>query len=88
MSTAPAQAVDTYYVTTAELDQEHRPAEADPMLSAPIVAALEHTWDAIRARHADLPAVVMVLASGSDGGPGRVVKARSLCRYALGDQHQ
>ena len=41
MSTAPAQAVDTYYVTTAELDQEHRPAEADPMLSAPIVAALD-----------------------------------------------
>jgi hypothetical protein len=38
------------------------------------VAALEHTWNAIRARHGDLPAVVMVLASGSDGAPAGWLK--------------
>src|SRR4051812_38544067 len=40
-------------------------------LSAPVVAALEHAWAAIRSRHPDLPEVVVVLASGSVGtAPG------------------
>src|SRR4051794_31357657 len=40
-------------------------------LSAPVVAALEHAWAAIRAPHPDLPEVVVVLASGSVGtAPG------------------
>src|SRR3954471_21320376 len=40
-------------------------------LSAPVVAALEHAWAAIRTRHPDLPEVVVVLASGSVGtAPG------------------
>src|SRR3954471_14820008 len=40
-------------------------------LSAPVVAALEHSWAAIRSRHPDLPEVVVVLASGSVGtAPG------------------
>src|SRR5262249_33785605 len=41
---------------------------AEP-ISAPVLAALEHTWAAIRAHHPELPAVVVVLASGSDGAP-------------------
>ena len=51
-----------------------RPAEVDPLLSAPIVAALERAWATIRHRHPDLPAVVMVLASGSDGAPAGWLK--------------
>src|SRR4051812_18549649 len=40
-------------------------------LSAPVVAALEHAWAAIRVRHPDLAEVVVVLASGSVGtAPG------------------
>src|SRR5438270_13120623 len=40
-------------------------------LSAPVVAALEHAWAAIRSRHPDLPQVVVVLAAGSVGtAPG------------------
>ncbi|MDQ1678053.1 MAG: hypothetical protein QOF58_6655 [Pseudonocardiales bacterium] len=39
--------------------------------SSPLVRALELTWEAIRARHRELPAVVVVLASGSIGiAPG------------------
>jgi hypothetical protein len=42
-------------------------------LSAPMVAALEAAWAAIRVRHADLPAAVVVLASGTTGAaPGTV----------------
>lgn len=41
------------------------------VLSSRLVAALELTWDAIRARHSELPAVVVVLAAGSIGAaPG------------------
>lgn len=39
-------------------------------ISAPMVAALEGAWAAIRARHPEIPAVVMVLGAGSIGGPG------------------
>jgi hypothetical protein len=42
--------------------------------SAPILAALERAWSAIRRRHPDLPEVVMVLASGSDGAPAGWLK--------------
>jgi hypothetical protein len=38
-------------------------------LSAPVVAALEHAWHAIRTRHPQVPAVVIVLATGSIGAP-------------------
>ncbi len=37
-------------------------------LSAPMVAALERTWEAIRARHLEVPPAVVVVASGSDRG--------------------
>ena len=63
--------VDTYASTRTEIE---RPAEIDPLLSAPILAALERTWAAIRHRHPDLPQVVMVLASGSDGAPAGWLK--------------
>ena len=39
-------------------------------ISAPMVAALEAAWAAIRARHPEVPAVVMVLGAGSIGNAG------------------
>lgn len=63
--------LDAYVSTGTEIE---RPAEVDPLLSAPILAVLERTWTAIRHRHADLPHVVMVLASGSDGAPAGWLK--------------
>lgn len=39
-------------------------------ISAPMVAALETAWAAIRARHPQVPAVVMVLGGGSIGNGG------------------
>ena len=36
-------------------------------ISAPMVAALEGAWAAIRARHPEVPAVVLVLGAGSIG---------------------
>jgi hypothetical protein len=35
-----------------------------------VVAALEAAWSAIRRRHPDVPAAVVVVASGTDGRPG------------------
>lgn len=40
---------------------------AEGGFSAAIVAALEQAWAAIRARHPDLPAVVLVVGAGSAG---------------------
>ena len=68
-----ANVVDTYE-SSRGADDLDRPAAADPGLSAPIVAALERAWSAIRHRHPDLPRVVMVLASGSDGAPSGWLK--------------
>jgi hypothetical protein len=49
--------VDTYESTcTGEGD---RPAAADAVRSAPIVAALERAWDEIRSCHPHLPRVVI-----------------------------
>ena len=39
-------------------------------ISAPMVAALEGAWAAIRARHQEVPAVVLVLGAGSIGTAG------------------
>ena len=39
-------------------------------ISAPMVAALEGAWAEIRARHPQVPAVVMVLGAGSIGAAG------------------
>lgn len=38
-----------------------------PPASAPLVAALEASWAAIRARHPEVPAVVVVVGAGSGG---------------------
>ncbi len=58
---------------TTDLDLEiknERPTEAaGPLLSSAIVAALEATWAAIHSEHPEVPAVVIVLASGSIGVP-------------------
>ena len=39
-------------------------------ISAPMVAALESAWAAIRARHPEVPVVVLVLGAGSIGNAG------------------
>ena len=39
-------------------------------ISAPMVAALESAWAAIRVRHPEVPAVVLVLGAGSIGNAG------------------
>jgi hypothetical protein len=44
---------------------QNRPAEG---ISPRLVAALDQTWRAIRARHPDVPEVVIALGSGSDHG--------------------
>jgi hypothetical protein len=62
---------------TAAVDntcQNDRPTAVELVRSAPIVAALERAWDEIRSRHVDLPRVVMVVASGSDGAPAGWLK--------------
>jgi hypothetical protein len=41
-------------------------------ISAPMVAALEAAWSAIRGRHPELPAVVVVLGAESIGTAGRL----------------
>lgn len=41
---------------------------ASRLLGAPMVEALERAWAAIRARHPQVPAAVVVLASGTTGG--------------------
>ncbi len=59
-------------ITAVELDSTPRTI-LDDALSAPVVAALEATWSAIRARNPEVPAVVIVLASGTIGvKPGAV----------------
>jgi hypothetical protein len=45
-------------------------APADTVAASRLVAALEHTWTAIRGHHPDVPQVVIVVASGSDPGAG------------------
>lgn len=55
--------VDTY----SSIDDESQ------HLAGPLVAALERAWAAIRTRHPDVPAAVVVLGAGSLGvSPGRV----------------
>lgn len=46
-----------------------RPGDDGP-LSAPVVAALETAWTAIRTQHPQVPAAVIVVGAGS-GGPSR-----------------
>ena len=62
--------------SATEPDLNQNTAEAgttSSSLSAPVVAALEATWAAVQQRHADLPDVVLVLASGTVGvKPGSV----------------
>jgi hypothetical protein len=65
--------VDTY-ASTAGGEGTGRPAVVEAEVSAPIVAALERAWAAIRVRHPQVPPVVVVLASGSDGAPAGWLK--------------
>lgn len=64
-----AHDVDTY--TTTGIQRQEWP---EGTRSAPILATLEQAWAAIRRRHPEVPDVVMVLASGSDGAPSGWLK--------------
>lgn len=44
-------------------------AEAAEAISAPMVAALEAAWNAIRTRNPDVPPAVVILGAGSIGAP-------------------
>jgi hypothetical protein len=77
--TAPS--LDAYVTTPEQMTgtgsdaaHEDRPAVVDVTLSAPIVAALERTWHAIRTRHPDLPTAVVSSLPGSDGAPAGWLK--------------
>jgi hypothetical protein len=80
------RSVDTYE-STDDGPEADRPAAVDPMRSVPIVAALERAWASIRHRHPDLPQVVMVVASGSDGAPAGWLKLGHFAalRWQTGD---
>ena len=62
-------------------------AQSTP-ISAPLVGALEDCWAAIAKRHPDVPAAVIVVASGTDG---RASQARwghfAALRWVRGDAH-
>jgi hypothetical protein len=45
-------------------------AASDGPISGPMVAALEGAWSAIRERHPEVPAAVIVLGAGSIGAAG------------------
>lgn len=65
--TAPA--VDVPVVEVSAVVDAHVSTPDGP-ISSPMVAALEHAWAAIRARHPEVPAVVMMLGAGSIGNAG------------------
>ncbi len=69
MTEAVAQSLDTYGSTGPE---------SAGRISTPMVAALEQAWAAIRARHPDIPAVVVVLGEPSRSRPGSFTRTRSL----------
>jgi len=60
-----------------------------PVVTLPLVTAIEHTWSAIRERHPDVPPVVVTLGSGTLGERGQ----QRLGHFAAGrwqvgnDQH-
>lgn len=57
-----ATGIDTRMSTSGGVD-------GDAPISAPMVAALEGAWAAIRDRHPQVPAVVLLLGAGSIGSP-------------------
>lgn len=54
-------------MTGSEAVDAHVSTPGGGAISAPMVAALEAAWTAIRARHPDVPAAVLVLGAGSTG---------------------
>src|SRR5882757_8128236 len=48
----------------------------DETISTPMVEALETAWATIRARHADVPAAVVILGAGSIGAPRGMLTLR------------
>ncbi|GLY97643.1 hypothetical protein Acsp02_48970 [Actinoplanes sp. NBRC 103695] len=60
--------------TLAEIPNLTRTCQEPVFTSAGLVAALEAAWDAIRARHPEVPAVVLVVGSGSPTKPNANMK--------------
>jgi hypothetical protein len=60
-----------------------------PVVTLPLVTAIEHTWSAIRDRHPDVPPVVVTLGSGTLGERGRARLGHFAAgRWQVGDdQH-
>jgi hypothetical protein len=56
-------------IAAATVDAHVSTHDQDGPISAPMVAALEAAWAAIRVRHPELPAVVLLLGAGSIGSP-------------------
>jgi len=63
-TTDDSRTIDTYVSQVAVMQA----------ISSPMVAALEQAWADIRARHDDLPDVVVVLAAGSIGAPAGTLR--------------
>jgi hypothetical protein len=75
-------------VDAAPLVDAHVSTVGEGPISAPMVAALENAWAAIRARHPQVPAVVMVLGAGSIGTAGGLRLGHfAAMRWADPDQH-
>jgi hypothetical protein len=62
--------------------------ESGGAISAPMVAALEGAWAAIRSRHPEVPAVVMVLGAGSIGATGGALKPGHFAAMRWADPDQ
>lgn len=43
-------------------------SQTQGVIAGPLITALEHAWGAIRARHPEVPAAVLITGSGSDAG--------------------
>jgi len=59
---------------TAPADEGSRTCQNEPFTSAGLVGALESAWTAIRARHPQIPAVVIVIGSSVAPKPGEAPK--------------
>ncbi|MGD9527437.1 MAG: hypothetical protein AB7V44_11675 [Pseudonocardia sp.] len=74
--------------TAPQADSTTGDAGGDGAINAPMVAALEAAWAAIRARHPQVPAVVLLLGAGVDRRGGGVAAVGALRGDALARQSQ
>lgn len=53
--------------TSGKVTRKRQPTPAEEFTAAAVVAALEGAWAAIRTRHPEIPAVVIIIGSGTSG---------------------